>query len=182
MDRGRDDDRQPVHRGHRRPRPYDAEVPARGRREEERVEQHVGRAEIGGRPARHDERDRDRRVDLEVVRVIAFVGPRYTEMMSTSGITSATSTTHESSSKSRTNAQPAKTAAHSFAKFPARPQPGCAADERDEREHDARRGRPSARRQSGSAISTSSSVPGRTTIETSRIAGQRPSSRDAARR
>ena len=54
--------------GHREPRPADAEVPARGRGEEERVEEDVGRAEVRGAAAGDDERDRDGRVDLEVVR------------------------------------------------------------------------------------------------------------------
>src|SRR3954453_8632783 len=54
--------------------------------------------------------------------VIACVGPRQTEMMSTNGMTSATSTTQDSASKSRRNAKPANTAAKNFAKFAGRPQ------------------------------------------------------------
>src|SRR2546430_1387001 len=43
--------------------------------------------------------------------------------MSTSGITHATITTHESASKRRRNAQPPKIAAQSFAKFASSPRP-----------------------------------------------------------
>ena len=92
-------------------------------------------------------------------------------MMSTSGITSATSTTHESSSKSRTNAQPAKTAAQSFAKLPARPKPVCAQTKATTASTTAA-GKIQRSRQSGSAISTSSNVPGSTTIEMNRTAGR----------
>ncbi len=42
-------------------------LPAGRRGEEERVEENVRRAEICGAAAGHDERDRDRRVHLEVM-------------------------------------------------------------------------------------------------------------------
>ena len=42
-------------------------LPARGRGEEERVEQHVRRAEVRGAAAGHEERDRDGGVHAEVV-------------------------------------------------------------------------------------------------------------------
>ena len=90
-----------------------------------------GRARRRGRPAGRDTRrrrpgrgtrSRRRCTPRSGAAVIVFVGPRYTEMMSTSGITNATSTTHDSCSKSARNAQPANTAAQSFAKFAASPQ------------------------------------------------------------
>jgi hypothetical protein len=58
--------------------------------------------------------------------VIACVGPCQTEIASTTGTTSATITTHERTSKKPRNAHPAKTAAHSLAKFPGRPQSSTA--------------------------------------------------------
>src|SRR3954447_514549 len=86
-------------------------------------------------------------------------------MMSTSGITSATSTTHESASNSDRNAQPAHTAAASFAKFAGSPHPSrlntsastantSVASQIQRLDH------------SGSATSTSASVPGNTTNDT----------------
>ncbi len=107
--------------------------------------------------------------------VIACVGPRQTEIASTTGTTTATITTHERNSKKRRNAHPANTAAQSFAKFPSSPRPSSAKTTASATNTPVAisSARVSISR-SGSAISTSSSVSGMTAIETITTAGQSP--------
>src|SRR5579864_9529970 len=107
--------------------------------------------------------------------VIECVGPCHTEIASTNGTTIATSTTHDSSSYPLRNAQPANTAAASFAKFVGRPQPASEQPKAMSAETTvaATSGcQPSVL--SGSASSTSSSTPGMTAAETIATAGHRP--------
>src|SRR5436305_14601030 len=86
-------------------------------------------------------------------------------------MTSATMTTHDSRSKRIRNAQPANTAAKSFAKFSGSPQPASAKPNAASASTPAPTG--SQRRfQSGSAHRTSSSVAGMTTKLTSTMSHQ----------
>ena len=105
--------------------------------------------------------------------MIAFVGPCQTEIASTAGMTNATSTTHDSCSKSFRNAQPANTAAQSFAKFAGSPQSSRLKTSASSA-HATAAATTQRFDQSGSAISTSANVAGITTTETIAIAGQRP--------
>src|SRR5581483_10587488 len=103
--------------------------------------------------------------------VICFVGPRHTEYASTHGISTATSTTHESASKYVRNHQPSSVSAPSLQKFaptgvPAYDRPTASATST----------RPAGRRSrlchSGSASQTRRNVTGIRTNAISRIDGQ----------
>ena len=86
----------------------DPQPEALRRRQEQREEEHVGRAEPRRRVlARKRERDRDPLEDARLApRRRPASGPRYTDAMSTHGITAATSTTHDSASNSWRNQKP----------------------------------------------------------------------------
>src|SRR5438067_8998748 len=104
--------------------------------------------------------------------VMECVGPCQTEIASTNGTTTATSTTHDSSSKPFRNAQPANVAAASLPKFAGSPQPASEQPNATSAQETvaATSGRqPSAL--SGSASRTSRSTPGMTAAETIATAG-----------
>ena len=89
-------------------------------------------------------------------------------------MTQATSTTQDSCSKSTRNAQPAKTAAQSFAKFAASPQSSRLKTSASSANAIVAASSPARCDQSGSASRTSRSVAGMTATETIAIAGHSP--------